>query len=104
VRHLTTVNTKGVRVNFCGNLFTELLPSNERLLWLRYSGFQASCHSTSSFISATLVTQFLSNSKESLKADSLPSGQELKPEDSLQPQRKYDNFDMNRTGASLKRN
>jgi hypothetical protein len=29
-----------------GNLFTESLPSNERLLWLRYSGFQASCHNT----------------------------------------------------------
>jgi hypothetical protein len=27
-----------------GNLFTESLPSNERLLWLHYSGFQASCH------------------------------------------------------------
>jgi hypothetical protein len=33
-----------VRVHFRGNLFTESLPSNERLLWLRYSGFQASCH------------------------------------------------------------
>jgi hypothetical protein len=27
------------------NLFTESLPSNERLIWLRYSGFQTSCHS-----------------------------------------------------------
>jgi hypothetical protein len=27
-----------------GNLFTKSLPSNERLLWLHYSGFQASCH------------------------------------------------------------
>jgi hypothetical protein len=27
-----------------GSLFTESLPSNERLVWLRYSGFQASCH------------------------------------------------------------
>jgi hypothetical protein len=27
-----------------GNLFTKLLPSNERLLCLHYSGFQASCH------------------------------------------------------------
>jgi hypothetical protein len=26
------------------NVFTEMLPSNERLLWLYYSGFQASCH------------------------------------------------------------
>jgi hypothetical protein len=32
------------RVHFRGNLFTELLPSNERLLWLRYSDVQASCH------------------------------------------------------------
>jgi hypothetical protein len=29
-----------------GTLFTESLPSNERLIWLRYSGFQASCHNT----------------------------------------------------------
>jgi hypothetical protein len=33
-----------VPVHFHRNLFTEPLPSNERLLWLRYSGFQASCH------------------------------------------------------------
>jgi hypothetical protein len=26
------------------NLFTESLPSNERLLWIRHFGFQASCH------------------------------------------------------------
>jgi hypothetical protein len=29
----------------CGNLLTEPLPSNERLLWFRYYGFQGSCHS-----------------------------------------------------------
>jgi hypothetical protein len=29
-----------------GNLFTESLPSKGRLLWLRYSGVQASCHTT----------------------------------------------------------
>jgi hypothetical protein len=33
-----------VRVHFRGNLFTESLRSNERLRWLRYFGFQASCH------------------------------------------------------------
>jgi hypothetical protein len=27
-----------------GNLFAEWLTGYERLLWLRYSGFQASCH------------------------------------------------------------
>jgi hypothetical protein len=27
-----------------GNVFTEQLPSKERLLWLHYSGLQASCH------------------------------------------------------------
>jgi hypothetical protein len=27
-----------------GNLFTKSLPSNKRLLWLRYSGVQTSCH------------------------------------------------------------
>jgi hypothetical protein len=27
-----------------GNLFTESLLSNKHLLWLRYSGFQSSCH------------------------------------------------------------
>jgi hypothetical protein len=31
-------------IPFRGNLFTESLPSNKRLLWLRYSGFQSSCH------------------------------------------------------------
>jgi hypothetical protein len=33
-----------LRIRYRGNLFIESLPSNERLLWLRYSGFQASCH------------------------------------------------------------
>jgi hypothetical protein len=37
-----------LRILCCVNLFTEPLPSNERLLWLRYSGFQASCHNTQS--------------------------------------------------------
>jgi hypothetical protein len=27
-----------------GNMFTESLPSNERLFWLHYCGFRASCH------------------------------------------------------------
>jgi hypothetical protein len=27
-----------------GNMFTEPLPSNVRLLWLHYSGLQESCH------------------------------------------------------------
>jgi hypothetical protein len=29
---------------YAANLFTESLPSNESLFWLRYSGFQTSCH------------------------------------------------------------
>jgi hypothetical protein len=33
-----------LRICCRGNLFTESLRSNERPLWLRYSGFQASCH------------------------------------------------------------
>jgi hypothetical protein len=32
-----------------GNLFIDSLPSNERLILLRYSGFQASCHSIRTF-------------------------------------------------------
>jgi hypothetical protein len=32
-----------------GKLFTESLPSNENLLWLCYSGFQASCHNTNNY-------------------------------------------------------
>jgi hypothetical protein len=32
------------------NLFTEPLPSNERLFWLLYSGFQASCHNVTTQI------------------------------------------------------
>jgi hypothetical protein len=35
-----------LRIRCRGNLFTESLPSNERLLWLRYSDFQESCHNT----------------------------------------------------------
>jgi hypothetical protein len=31
-------------IYFRRNLFIEPLSSNERLLWLRYSCFQASCH------------------------------------------------------------
>jgi hypothetical protein len=31
-------------IRWRGNVFTEPLPSNERLLWLHYSGLQASCH------------------------------------------------------------
>jgi hypothetical protein len=33
-----------VRLHISRNLFTESLPSNEHLIWLHYSGFQASCH------------------------------------------------------------
>jgi hypothetical protein len=33
-------------IRCCANVFIELLSSNERLLWLRYSGFQASCYIT----------------------------------------------------------
>jgi hypothetical protein len=32
------------RIRYRRNIFTESLPYNERLLWLRYSGFQALCH------------------------------------------------------------
>jgi hypothetical protein len=32
-------------IHFHGNIFTESLSSNEHILWLRYSSFQASCHS-----------------------------------------------------------
>jgi hypothetical protein len=33
-----------LRIRCSGNSFTEPLPSNGRLLWLHYSGLQASCH------------------------------------------------------------
>jgi hypothetical protein len=33
-----------VRVYCSGNMFIEPSPSSGRLLWLHYSGFQASCH------------------------------------------------------------
>jgi hypothetical protein len=33
-----------MHVHFCRKMFIESLPSNERLVSLRYSGFQASCH------------------------------------------------------------
>jgi hypothetical protein len=33
-----------LRIHCCGNVFTELLPRNERLFWLRYSGFRVSWH------------------------------------------------------------
>jgi hypothetical protein len=32
-------------IHYRGNLFTESLSSNESLFWLRYPGFQTSCHS-----------------------------------------------------------
>jgi hypothetical protein len=32
-------------IHYHRNVFTEPLPSNECLLWLHYSSFQASCHS-----------------------------------------------------------
>jgi hypothetical protein len=34
------------RIGLRGNFFTESLLNNKRLLYLHYSGFQASCHST----------------------------------------------------------
>jgi hypothetical protein len=33
-----------LRIRCSGNVFTKPLPSNRRLFWLHYSGFQASCH------------------------------------------------------------
>jgi hypothetical protein len=33
-----------LRIRCSGNMFTESLPSNERLFWLHYFGFRASCH------------------------------------------------------------
>jgi hypothetical protein len=40
--------SNGIVTLFClrGNVFTEPLPSNERLRWLHYSGFRVSCHNT----------------------------------------------------------
>jgi hypothetical protein len=38
-----------------GRMFAEPLPSNGRLFWLRYSGFQASCYIASSFKAAQQV-------------------------------------------------
>jgi hypothetical protein len=43
-----------LRIRYRGNIFTESLPSDERKLWLHYSGFQASCHN-SQRISLTLL-------------------------------------------------
>jgi hypothetical protein len=37
-------NDRCLRIHCRGHIFAEPLPSNERLLWLNYSGFQASCH------------------------------------------------------------
>jgi hypothetical protein len=34
-----------LRIRYRRTVFTESLPSNERLLWLCYSGFRVSCHS-----------------------------------------------------------
>jgi hypothetical protein len=38
------------------NVFTELLPSNKRLLWFHYSGLQTSYHNT--YIMIILISQF----------------------------------------------
>jgi hypothetical protein len=40
------------RIRCRGNIFTQPLPSNGRLLWLHYSDLQASCHNTISLNSA----------------------------------------------------
>jgi hypothetical protein len=50
-----------LRICCRGNLVTESLPSNERLLWLRDSGFQASCHTIyrSTNISEELLSPLL---------------------------------------------
>jgi hypothetical protein len=44
---------------FRWNLFTESLPSNELLLWLRNSGFQASCHSVTATVVSCVLTHVL---------------------------------------------
>jgi hypothetical protein len=36
-----------------GNVFTESMPSNERLFWFLYSGIQASCHNMHFFLPVT---------------------------------------------------
>jgi hypothetical protein len=38
--------------SFQREMFTESLPSNEQLLWLQYSGFQASCYNSTNVLLA----------------------------------------------------
>jgi hypothetical protein len=48
-----------LRIRWPQNLFTESLPGNERLPWLRYSGFQASFHSTLPNTLVQIVTFYI---------------------------------------------
>jgi hypothetical protein len=45
-----------------GNLFIESLPSNERLLWIRSSGFQSSCHCITATVTSCVLTHVLPSS------------------------------------------
>jgi hypothetical protein len=51
-------------IRCCGNVFTESLPSNKRLLWLHYSSFQVSCHNIVSLLQALLVVAWLQYSNK----------------------------------------
>jgi hypothetical protein len=48
-------------IRCCENLFTESLPTNERLLCFRYSGFQASYHNSNEPPVFTEVANFLTS-------------------------------------------
>jgi hypothetical protein len=53
------------------NVFTESLPSDERLFYLHYSGFRAQCHNTVSRRHLMLYFQCISSRCHSLGLDAL---------------------------------
>jgi hypothetical protein len=62
-----------------GNMFVEPLPSDVRLVWLHYFGFQASCHNTQ--ISLPLLLNQRERNPARL-ASSLSVGLQLRPPES----------------------
>jgi hypothetical protein len=64
-RCITTEVNCCLRIRCRGFVFTESFPSNERLFWLRYSGFRASCHNIFNSIFRIISTdsffQFITN-------------------------------------------
>jgi hypothetical protein len=58
-----------LRIRWSENIFTELLPINEHLFWLRYSVFQASCDNIFSWVFPTIYLKAFHISRECYVSD-----------------------------------